>query len=543
MSSYALLPNSRSDPDNIYYTANIINNNTTTGGTQNDPSAVFNETRDVPILRDANDYTVTILKVSINGAGKDLPILIPQIRPGPTDPILGGLLSASCATGGQVVGSVLTYTVVNTYGLLLGDKVTVSGVTGNAGQQKFNQVNMIITGLTQTTFTALSTSAGPGTAVGNQITVAQPNVIITGGGVNNTIYTMTLNAAIWTSSAVKLVTSGPVNIQWISELFDLATAVPTTNLPSQTESDYYYMYSYNHWIVLVNKCLQEAYRRLGIYAAAAVSGYTLKNRCPTVEYDETTGKFSFYTDTLGTSWGLTEGPPTAQYLGPSGTNVFPTGSTQEFMYVGYNNNFDLLMTNFDTQYFGKDQVIWGNTVSGPSGVSTTVYVPENTLIVRNKTGTNIQAAIDPTTGLPFSPSLLSYVTTQDFESTSSIWSPVASIVLTTTLIPIRSEFVSAPVVLGSGNTKNGQGTSGTASFQTVLADFSENISGDKWRGMIVFTPAAEFIPVSLTTSHQEIKNVDFKINWRNRLTNQLIPLILPNTSSVSVRLLFKRKQG
>ena len=199
------------------------------------------------------------------------------------------------------------------------------------------------------------------------------------------------------------------------------------------------------------------------------------------------------------------------------------------------------MTNFDTQYFGKDQVVWGTSVASPVSNSGTVYLPENTLIVRNKTGTNIQTAIDPSTGLPYSPARLSYVTTQDFESTSSLWSPVASIVLTTTLIPIRAEYVSAPVTLGKGNTNNGSGTSGTASFQTVLADFSDEIAGDRWRGLIAFTPSAEFIPVSLTTSHQEVKGIDFKISWRNRLTNQLIPLILPNTASVSVRLLFRRK--
>jgi hypothetical protein len=675
MSSYALLPNSRSDPDNVYYTANIINNNTSTGGTQDDPIATFNETRDVPILRDANDYTVSVLKVQVNGGGKDLPIMIPQIKPGYSDPIYG-ISSGTQASAFNIAGQALVYTVGSTYGLSVGDRVTVSGVTGTGFQQRFNQVGMTITALTPTTFTALSTSNSPTNAnpisitegrnavvkaepkiplsglmsatcntagggvgasmtwrfvapkgvtntvyvAGDIVTISgitdteigsttpnqkyllfnQANVIVvaysfslnpgstystisitglstgpspgTGNdinnpptdynnirfttalltpivpsqtSINNTIYTLTLNAACYIGSAVKLVSSGPVSIQWIPELFDNGTPPPTTNQPTQQESDYYYLYSYNHWVVLVNLALQAAYARLRFYATAAKgSAYTMLNRCPTVEYDENAEKFSFYTDTLGTAWGLTQGPPTIANLGPSpGTGVFPTSVSQEFMYVGYNNNFDLLMTNFDTQYFGKDQVVWGTTVSGPTGDSVTVYIPENTLIVRNKTGTNVQTAIDPSTGLPFSPAQLSYVTTQDFESTSSLWSPVASIVLTTTLIPIRSEYVSAPVSLGSGNTNNGGGTIGTASFQTVLADFSDEIKGDRWRSLITFTPSAEFIPVSLTTSHQEVKGIDLKISWRNRLTNQLIPLILPNTGSVSVRLLFRRKQS
>jgi hypothetical protein len=210
------------------------------------------------------------------------------------------------------------------------------------------------------------------------------------------------------------------------------------------------------------------------------------------------------------------------------------------MYVGYNNNFDLLMTNFDTQYFGLDQIVWGTDVSGPAGESTTVYLPENTLIVRNKTGTNVQTQINPATGRPYTSPLLSYVTTQDFQSLDTIWSPVSSIVLVTTLIPIRSEFVSAPVTLGKSNVQSG-GTSGTSSFQTVLCDFNDEIAGENWRGLITYVP--ENNQVSLTTSHQEVKSVDFKICWRNRLTNQLIPLLIPNTGSILVRLLFKRKSS
>ena len=220
--------------------------------------------------------------------------------------------------------------------------------------------------------------------------------------------------------------------------------------------------------------------------------------------------------------------------------MFPTEVGQEFMFVGYDNNFELLMTNFDTQYFGKDEIVWGTSVSGPEGINTTVYLPENTLIVRNKTGTNIQTQINPATGRPYTVPLLSYVSTQDFDSLSTLWSPVSSIVLTTTLIPIRSEFVSAPVTLGKSNLQSG-GTTGTASFQTVLCDFNGEISGDKWRNLITYVP--EQIPVSLTTSHQEVKAIDFKISWRNRLTNQLIPLLLPNTATIMVRLLFKRKQS
>ena len=82
MSSYALLPNSRGDADTIYYTANIINNNVSTAGSGPDPIATYTDTRDTPILKDANDYECCVLKCKIQGGGKTLPVLIPQIQQG-----------------------------------------------------------------------------------------------------------------------------------------------------------------------------------------------------------------------------------------------------------------------------------------------------------------------------------------------------------------------------------------------------------------------------------------------------------------------------
>jgi hypothetical protein len=472
------------------------------------------------------------------------------ITTGPAPKIVG-ITSATCTTAGGGVGATLVYVVGDVSKLAVDDRISVAGLTGTANQILFNQANMTITEIDTgaNSITALSTGLSPGDAGADQIAVAQALATITNIGVlesiNNTIYSITVNAAIWipgeeSGGAEKFVTSGPVFVQWIPELFDLGTPLPRGNSPTQEETDYYYLYSYNHWVVLLNLALQAAYNRLQAYADVALADYVLLNRCPTVEYDENNRKFSFYTDTLGTNWGLTQGPPTVAGLGPDGTNVLPTDVGEEFMYVGYNNNFDLLMTNFDTQYFGLDQIVWGTDVSGPAGESTTVYLPENTLIVRNKTGTNVQTQINPATGRPYTSPLLSYVTTQDFQSLDTIWSPVSSIVLVTTLIPIRSEFVSAPVTLGKSNVQSG-GTSGTSSFQTVLCDFNDEIAGENWRGLITYVP--ENNQVSLTTSHQEVKSVDFKICWRNRLTNQLIPLLIPNTGSILVRLLFKRKSS
>jgi len=46
---------------------------------------------------------------------------------------------------------------------------------------------------------------------------------------------------------------------------------------------------------------------------------------------------------------------------------------------------------------------------------------------------------------------------------------------------------------------------------------------------------------SLGHDHEGITELDLKLFWRHRLTNQLIPLTMPNQSSANIRLLFKRR--
>jgi hypothetical protein len=656
MSRVALVPNSRSDPDHIYYTASIINNNTSTAGVGPDPIAKFVETRDTPILRDANDYDVSVLKVSINGGGKTLPILIPQIQPtmtyptwttSTTTPIAVGALvgtapnwtqsfamevstpqtvnfpsgyvinntgstglsmrnrsvpkptvtvTGSGATRRQTLTStltpsskqniekvvitgtgtsrtaVITVDVTNAFAYRVGALIYMTGWTDTLTVLNgiaFTLTNGVLTGNDQDLTFTVTTLAGfvngtflpttgntfPGVnLISTGLDSGTQNITasvlsVTGTDPNMTVYSLTLNASIYTgagSAGMFNFSSDEVYVQWIPELFDKGTLVPTTSNPTQVESDYYYLYSYNHWVVLLNQTLQQAYTQLQqiITSVTTTTAFVLQNRCPSFEYDEVTKLFSLYTDTKNTNWGLTEGPPNYAALGPSpGTGVLPTTSGgAEFMFLGCNLNFEGLMTNFDTQFFGQDEVVWGNgwnnAIGGGGRAASVLYQPENTIIVRNKTGTNIQTSIDPTTGLPYTPTAqLNYVSTQDFPSTGSLWSPIGAIVLTTQLLPIRSEFTSAPVALGTSSS-----TGGTAAFQTVLIDFNEDFeTADGYRGLMKFNPSAEFVRVNMTQSHQEIKTLDFQVNWRNRLTNQLIPLRLYNTATITVRLLFRRR--
>lgn len=129
------------------------------------------------------------------------------------------------------------------------------------------------------------------------------------------------------------------------------------------------------------------------------------------------------------------------------------------------------------------------------------------------------------------------VLVQDMESTSSLWSPVASIVIGTQFITVREEYSGSPITIGNGNLGS---NATTGSFQKVLLETPiEVLPQESWRGIFFYEPRYQKLS-SLGLSKEDLKNLDVQVYWRNRLTNSLVPLTLYNGGSANIRLLFKR---
>ena len=129
------------------------------------------------------------------------------------------------------------------------------------------------------------------------------------------------------------------------------------------------------------------------------------------------------------------------------------------------------------------------------------------------------------------------VLVQDFESTSSLWSPVASIIIGTQFVSVREEFSGTPITIGTGNLGS---NASTGSFQKVLLETPiEVFPQTSWRGLLLYEQKIEKLS-SLGLSREDLKNLDVQLYWRNRLTNSLTPLTLYNGGTANVRLLFKR---
>ena len=167
-----------------------------------------------------------------------------------------------------------------------------------------------------------------------------------------------------------------------------------------------------------------------------------------------------------------------------------------------------------------------------------LYYPENVVQVDLSAGNGSIQTLQSL--FPSSETGTQYVVlVQNMESTSSLWSPVASIVIGTQFITVREEYSGTPVTIGTANLGS---NATTGSFQKVLLETPiEVLPQESWRGILSYEPRFEKLS-SLGLSKEDLKNLDIQVYWRNRLTNSLTPLSLYNGGSANIRLMFKRIQ-
>ena len=590
------------DGEYVYYNATIINNTVATTQATDDPTVYFQDTRQYPLIKDTSQYVVSVDNFSINGAQKTLPILIPQmIGPQQTGVVLTSAIASGggtgTGTGTGTVATTVTYTFTSwAVALTLGQSVTVTGFSNTA----YNVTGTVVSS-TATTFTIANatTSILQGSA---SVTAGSPVAAFQNyADINYSIYSVSFGLTVGTTVGSGTGTTATtqsfvatIPLTWINENQAPFTVKPLNVFPRQPEVNYYYLYSYSHWVDIMNNALTTAWKTVMTQAnqIQGVGG----TRCPYFEYDQNTGLFSLVQDAL-TSWlpyGQQPTPPSSAYSASQGVSdpsqpfgpFFPTNTyygagqgtgtgtgsgtgtsgavayssvpygASEFSFVGYNSNLEGLISNFDTIYFGGQSKVLSTSASSYSytqsstsvitapasaawvaGNVTPVYYPEN--IVNVVPQANSIFTMPTPWSSAFTTSIYYLRETEDFISTGSLWSPIASLVLTTTQIPIRLEGNANPVLLGASNTSGATGLSG-ASQKVLLETPIDAVTADLWRGFILYKPLVPLFS-ALDPSEGGLTNIDLRLGWRNRLTNEVIPIQMYNSGTVSFRLRFVKK--
>jgi len=397
-----------------------------------------------------------------------------------------------------------------------------------------------------------------------------------------------------------IVSSTPINGIVSQNTFDgpfyQAIAITTGNSPTNTDfwrlignqqgrpqdlaTDYYWIYTYQRWMNLVNLTIfnpndlqnspvpvriasscaicdtyyafYDAWVQngtLGAFPYATLADFlNATAQPPQMTYDGNTQKFTLDFDSDGYGSRLTAFTSSAAQGG-----LFTPPEFKLF----FNTNLYNLFANFDFLYWNTISPALGPYAGIPAPAG---YVYE--ILVPNKYYKDVSDyRLSPYSGTPplgFVPSgsgnpasnpvsvlneqKVYWTVTQETQSTDTLWSPISTIVFSSALMPVNPEENSAPVIVGQGNIGNSQATA-RAAFTRVITDLSLAMErgAASWKSFIYYVPSAQYRMSDFLASHQPLAGVDVQVFWKNRLNNQLYPISMTNLSSVSFKMMFKKK--
>jgi hypothetical protein len=475
-SSIQMVGGTQDEPDYIYYNADIVNNKTDditfAGLATPDPQIRFNETRDTALVKDSSKYHFSIIRFTMNGANRDLPLFIPNIQTGQSDV------------------NRTTYSVAISY------------------QQSWNTNLGVI---------AFNLSPNP------------------------------------TFVAYQPETQNPV----------LAPTPSPPTVKQDLSSRYYWVYTYQHWLDLVNYTITQAHQSLytafqnawatypGLtdpFPYATFADFQAVVQTPQILFDgEGDPTFTIIADTDGYGQRVEPFIPIPYVAGTAGA------ATQPIERLFFNTNMYGLFANFNNTYWNRVDIPTA-TLAGIVYPGFPNPVPEgytNEILFTNKFYQNIvdyrispYAGVPPLGYVPIAQQKVYWKNTQDYKSADSLWSPISSIVFTSTLLPVKSEQTGQPVELGLSNLGESYPTTKSA-FQPIITDIALDLatgSADDYRQFIFYAPSAEYRLADFGTSKQEIRNIDIQVFWKNRLDNELYPVSMFNLSSVSLKFMFRHKR-
>jgi hypothetical protein len=288
------------------------------------------------------------------------------------------------------------------------------------------------------------------------------------------------------------------------------TPAPSSTVSGQiiAPSRYYWVYCYSTACSLFNTTLEACIADIQVqfnawYAlqpGAILPAPTLGTSAPRILYNPSNGLFTIYSDVYG-------------FGGTARTSAGTTAD--EACRLFFNAPLFGLLTNFQNIYRGDINLT-------------------NEILILNVGGLYQNVT---TVGAPLNKSF--WLTVQDYESTSTLWNPIDSIVFISGLLPLNPENASEPIRLGGSNIGN---TQTSRAFEPVITDVAlEQTSAHSYREYFQYVPTAEYRLISTLRSQTPINSFDIACFWKCRLDGKLYPVQMFSGSSASIKVLLRRR--
>jgi len=362
------------------------------------------------------------------------------------------------------------------------------------------------------------------------------------------------------------------SVKWIKDTEDL-TAPTQNSLTGKNTAlyPYYYCYSYNNFITMVNKALKLAYKNFieriyenWIYPLPQYDKLInyffdiVARQYPTppfIDWNETNLTADVYVTLLFETYqkaanaliaNINYAIPETTWAVVSSNNVgTPLAPTPFKFELSFNAPLYSLFSSLPatkkvlTDDLGKRELYYtlnfyssGLGLVNPSPALNQI-IPYSFLSTYTNSSTGVITLpndnINPV--IEFSQSGLLIKQSQEI-STIDTWTPVNAIVFTTTSIPIVVNQFTASSSIGS----NPPSSSLDNAFAYIITDLQTNQQG--YRPNLLLTP--KILRMIDLTGNMPLKNIDINVFWRTK-TGNLIPFTLASGAMSSIKLLFQKK--
>jgi hypothetical protein len=123
--------------------------------------------------------------------------------------------------------------------------------------------------------------------------------------------------------------------------------------------------------------------------------------------------------------------------------------------------------------------------------------------------------------------------------TTSVWTPVSSIVFTSATFPIIPTRLSPPQAYYNGVLYNLSASGNNSNIAQVITDLA---SGDLcYKPSLLYEPTAQFRLIDMV-GNTPLTNINIQVFWKSKLGN-FVPFRLATGNSCSMKLLFTKKSS
>ena len=274
---------------------------------------------------------------------------------------------------------------------------------------------------------------------------------------------------------------------WLNfESWNLTTPTPQAPTTNQDlSSEYYFVYSYDHFLQMINEALGFSFRNLTSPYPDFAQVY--QNNEPYVQFDSQSNLFALYA---------------AQHI------FDPAYPNSKGFEIYFNTRPYQLLSTFPSKFVGN------------AGQKNYRLVMNNTNISRARPVPAVMVL-------------------QEI-STVAIWNPIASIVFCTSLIPIQPSNTSPPKLFGDNNT-NLVSSGNNSNLTNILTDFEISVTEtNQYRPFISYTPQSEYRLIDMN-SITNLNKIDLLAFWKTHY-GELIPLKLPPGCAAHMKILFRHRR-